>query len=192
MPEKNPLIVPILRILQSTAEPLDEHSLLKMLQEDGHFPALAKQAQLALFQKHFLIMNALYHLQQQLWQQGWLLEVSPLRIAIHLASENAGESLPGFNQDQALRDYYLDWQQLRATDEEGVNELLNGFWQRFVSEDQQYHSLQVLELPADADWAQIRSRYRQLAAEHHPDRGGEPQQFMAIREAYELLQRVKG
>lgn len=33
----------------------------------------------------------------------------------------------------------------------------------------------------------IREAYQKLAAKLHPDRGGDPQRFMLIRESYELL-----
>jgi DnaJ-class molecular chaperone len=32
---------------------------------------------------------------------------------------------------------------------------------------------------------QLKQRWRQLASEHHPDRGGDPNQFNDLRQAYE-------
>ena len=35
--------------------------------------------------------------------------------------------------------------------------------------------------------AEIKSAYRQLVREHHPDRQGDPVKFRAVAEAYEIL-----
>ncbi len=42
----------------------------------------------------------------------------------------------------------------------------------------------------DAGVADLKARYRKLAKEHHPDRGGDAAQFRALKSVYdELLQR---
>ncbi len=41
-----------------------------------------------------------------------------------------------------------------------------------------------LELPVSATPAEIRARFRELAAIHHPDRGGDAATFAAISRAY--------
>jgi len=46
---------------------------------------------------------------------------------------------------------------------------------------------QVLGVGADATAAEIKQAYRQLARQHHPDAGGDPEQFHRIQQAYELL-----
>jgi DnaJ-domain-containing protein 1 len=50
-------------------------------------------------------------------------------------------------------------------------------------------ALAVLELPPNATRQQIKRRYRVLAKQHHPDRGGDPQQMQRIIAAYEVLMR---
>jgi DnaJ domain len=47
---------------------------------------------------------------------------------------------------------------------------------------------EVLGLTANATWDEIRKRYRELAAQHHPDRGGDQVLFRAIQKAYKLLE----
>ena len=188
----NPLIIPILDILKQSDKAISEYDLMKSLESiEGLFPALSDDGQLALFQKHFLIMNALYQLQETLWQEHCYLQVSPLAIHVSLVEKEATNQLPDQGND-TLRSYYLDWTQFHDADTETVEALLNQFWQRFLAEDRQAESYQVLELDVGADWASIRDAYRRLAARHHPDRGGDAGQFMAIREAYEILQRTHG
>ena len=48
-------------------------------------------------------------------------------------------------------------------------------------------ALQVLGLPSNATPQQIKRRYRTLAKQYHPDRGGNQQQMQRIIAAYELL-----
>lgn len=43
----------------------------------------------------------------------------------------------------------------------------------------------VLRLPPDATLAQVRARHRALAMIHHPDRGGDPAEFLVVQDAYE-------
>ena len=47
-----------------------------------------------------------------------------------------------------------------------------------------------LELETGAPWEQVQSAYRRLAKEHHPDRGGDADQFRAIKDAYEQLKKL--
>ena len=78
---ENPLIVPVLEILSEADAAITEHQLMKTLeQDDEHFSELAESQNLALFQKHFLIMNALYQLQKQLLDEKVFLHISPLAI----------------------------------------------------------------------------------------------------------------
>lgn len=45
----------------------------------------------------------------------------------------------------------------------------------------------TLGVPRDADQDTIKRAYRRLAMQHHPDRGGDPNEFQKISEAYETL-----
>ena len=45
----------------------------------------------------------------------------------------------------------------------------------------------TLEASADAPRAEIERRYRRLAAQHHPDRGGDEERMKALNEAYGVL-----
>ena len=52
---------------------------------------------------------------------------------------------------------------------------------------QRQQALAVLGLPPNATRQQIKRRYRVLAKQHHPDRGGDQRQMQRIIAAYELL-----
>jgi DnaJ-class molecular chaperone len=45
----------------------------------------------------------------------------------------------------------------------------------------------VLGLTKDASPEDIKKAYRKLAREHHPDKGGDPEKFKKVQEAYETL-----
>jgi len=45
----------------------------------------------------------------------------------------------------------------------------------------------VLGVSRNADISEIRSAYKQLAKEHHPDKGGDPEKFKEISQAHEVL-----
>jgi hypothetical protein len=49
---------------------------------------------------------------------------------------------------------------------------------------------EVLGLPEGATAEQVKARYRELALRHHPDRGGDPEQFHCVRSAYEEARRA--
>lgn len=189
----NPLLPFVLGALRETPTGLSEYALLKRIEAAGApLPGSATDSNLALFQKHFLLMNALYQLQHSLWQEERLwLHISPLQIALATHDAATAQAL-SIKEGTSLRDYYLDWQQLRATDSAAVEALLAGFWRRIHAHDGRAAALTVLQLAADADWSGIKCQYRRLAAATHPDRGGDGTQFLAIREAYEVLRATIG
>ena len=47
-----------------------------------------------------------------------------------------------------------------------------------------YKTLGVSE---DTDQKEIKKAYRKLAAQHHPDRGGDEEKFKEVAEAYSIL-----
>lgn len=187
MPD-NPLIIPVLEILKRSDAAITEHQLMKSLeQDDRHFTELAESHNLALFQKHFLIMNALYQLQWQLLQDNILLHISPLAIYIQPCCMASGKNLPDINSDEHLRVYYTDWQNLQQASESSVNNLLDNFWRLYSKQENRLDAYHILDLPMQASWDEVQHRYRSLAAQHHPDRGGDAGKFIAIRQAYEIL-----
>jgi len=165
--KKNPIIIPILDILKVTGEAISEYELIGQLQQQLN--ALASEPaskQLALFQTHFLVMNALYQLQAQLSEDNVFLLISPLKIMLQTAV-----SQPALDQsriaivevgvEESLRSYYLDWNNFELTSERDVDALLNSFWQYYVAGDKQLAAFQTLHLSAQGKVAWMEYRVPQ-------------------------------
>lgn len=189
----NPLIIPILELLHAGDSDLNKPvwTLLELLSEIeslGIDWPVQGSAQQVIFQKNFLLMNALLQLQESLLSEGWVLNVSVMAIHLSRLSES-NQHLP--TEALSLREYYFDWSNFKATTED-VEKLLGQFWERYLAVDQQQEAFECLALPVDASFEQVKSRYRELAAQHHPDRGGDSAEFMAVRKAYELIKKSRG
>lgn len=183
--DANPLTGPILALLRAHPQGISEYQVIQQLGDA--WPTLASDPTVLLFQKHFLVMNALYRLQLRLWgEEGVYLSISPLLVRLEPATGADGQAVVE-STEQPLRDYYLDWSQFVDTDRAAVDALLAGFWQRFHAGGAVEEALAELGLALESDWGQVRHRYRQLAAASHPDRGGDPARFLAVRGAYEQL-----
>lgn len=91
-----------------------------------------------------------------------------------------------------LRAYYLDLTHLEKTGKQEVLQLLDAFWQRYTRHDRRAEALAELGLADPVDYLEIKRSYRELAMEHHPDRGGEMEKLQAINAAMELLEPLRG
>lgn len=188
----NPLIVPILDILKSATSKIGEYDLICKLEEQGmEYPVAGDSYNVSVFKKHFMTMNALYHLQQDMFDEGYYLNISALDINICPLTQISSISTLVDDAEQKVRDYYLDWQHFENTTESEVKALLDQFWNQYYAVDKKLDALTVLGLNEKAQWHEIKSSYRRLAADHHPDKGGDSTQFIAIREAYEILKCCK-
>jgi len=194
----NPFLRPIAKLLRSHAAPLSEYELLQQLAFTDNDLKLSSESSgdLALFRKHFLVMNALYQLQPIFKDEGFHLVISALKIELINCNQPSNDQSnlqeiihqPG---DEKIKAYYLNWDEFAQSDQESVETLLNSFWQRYFATDEEFSALNTLGLEEGSDWPTIRSRYRQLASQHHPDKGGKSARFIEIREAYELLACIK-
>jgi len=45
----------------------------------------------------------------------------------------------------------------------------------------------ILEISSNASFEEIKAKYKSLAQQHHPDKGGDPEFFKTIKNAYEIL-----
>jgi len=188
MPD-NPFKNAVLALVREFPLGLTEYDLIQRLQErDSSFAFTGETADLALFRKHFLVMNALYQLQSELFDTGMYLSVSPLDIRLEPVQVSDLTSPPADNA-APLREYYLNWDNFMQTGHADVAAMLLRFHERYLALDERLHAMQTLDLPADAPWETIKQTYRRLAAQHHPDKGGDPARFRAIRAAYEILLR---
>lgn len=191
--DTNPLIVPILDVLKNQQEAISEYQLIECLEKPlALVVGNTEGKQLALFQTHFLVMNALYQLQIEVVGEGYFLSISPLKIVLQPSGSDNEKALSEDGTERSLAEFYLDWSNYTDTNEDDVGALLDGFWQRYMADDKQLDAYHLLELEPGADWSEIQKSYRRLASVKHPDRGGVAAEFAEIREAYEVLARVYG
>jgi len=189
---RNPLIPAILTLLKNNLNGISEFDILSALKTQvPEFNQLAADANLQLFRQHFLIMNALYQLQQSLWQEERLaLSISALQIKLDLnttVERHTNNDISTY-VDSKLAEYYLDWAEYEKTDENEVSRLIASFYQRVNSTDSKQSALDVLNIKsAHPSKAEIKQQYRKLVKKHHPDSGGNHQAFIEIRQAYEQL-----
>lgn len=173
-------------LLRAAHEELSEYDLLQQLREAGiqPFSELEFHDSYALFQAHFILFHALHHLQARLHSNRIAsISISPLRICWR----DYEPSQPGLTGHDPMAAYYLDLDNLHATNADKVTDMLGRFWSGMGDYDKRAQALQVLDLAEGADADTIRKRYRQLAMEHHPDRGGSKDRLQMINAAADVL-----
>ncbi|MBW3696259.1 molecular chaperone DnaJ [Vibrio sp. T187] len=188
---ENPLLWPILEVLRKKPSGWKVHTLSAHLNELGLVPILDVVPEKDLFKRNFLIMNALYQLQETLYPDNWL-QVCAMDIVLmpsHQASSHA------VDHEDPLRDYYVHWHNYEAEEGE-VKRLLNEFWSRYRkfvgstngADMDRAKALSLFELPHDATQPDIRKRWRKLALKWHPDRdSGNTDKFRVLCEAWNVL-----
>lgn len=189
---KNPLVGPILAILKTHPSGISEFDVLKTLKDQlPEFSQLADDANLQLFRQHFLTMNALYQLQTSLWQEeNMMLNISALRIHLLSTSDIKMSANTSLNNsvDAKLAAYYLDWGEYEKTDADEVSRLLNSFYKGISQPGNRDSALKTLQIDcSNPSKSIIKQQYRKLAQKHHPDRGGDQDVFIGLRQAYEYL-----
>jgi|TARA_R110000764_G_scaffold3263_4_gene13716 DnaJ-domain-containing protein 1 len=189
---KNPLVGPILVILKTHPNGMSEFDILKALKERlPEFSQLADDNNLLLFRQHFLIMNALYQLQSSLWQEDNLtLHISAMRIHLISATQinRSGSTTLSDSVDAKLAAYYLDWAEYEKTGIDEVSHLLNSFYKGISLSGDRESALKTLQIQnTNPTKTVIKQQYRKLVQQHHPDRGGDQDLFIDLRQAYEYL-----
>lgn len=187
---ENIMMAPVLGLLHANPDGLSEYEIITKLKAQGLYIDAIEDPSMALYTGHFLVMNALYALQRELLADGLYLYISPMENRLYPTQAGGHGALRAASADAALSAYYLDWNNLDTMTPDGVDKLLTGFWERFVATDRQPDALAVLGLEAGVRWDEIMAAYRRLAAKHHPDKGGDAEQFMAVREAFLVLKGV--
>lgn len=154
---------------------LDEHHS-SFFDEIGSSPSL--------FKKHFYLFHQLHLLNQSLLEKGLRLIISPLEIRICGISD-AGQSI---SETDVLKDFYLNEENLNMSDEE-VNLMQKKFWEKYLALDQKAEAIQILGLEnvAELTISELKKKFNILAQEHHPDKGGDEESFIRIKEAYQTL-----
>ena len=133
-------------LLHAHPSGLSEFELIKQLESEGEpgFEAGCLKDNLSLFQTHFFLFHSLYQLADHLaLQNEWRLKISALSIQLFPTSKLNDNEL---TEADALRAYYLDLNNLEATDAEAIEDLLDQFWQRFLRNDTRSEALNTLGL----------------------------------------------
>jgi DnaJ-class molecular chaperone len=68
-----------------------------------------------------------------------------------------------------------------------VQQLLDDFWRALRGNQQQPEALATLGLSGRESAAEQKQQYRLLVQQHHPDKGGDAEQFRLIQAAWEQL-----
>nr|WP_246225687.1 DNA-J related domain-containing protein [Vibrio agarilyticus] len=187
---ENPLLWPIMGVLRKQPSGWKVHTLSTHLQQQGLLLQLDEQSDKDLFKRNFLIMNALFQLQELCYPEDWL-QVEAMDIVLH---RGVGQRYV-LDKLDPLREYYTSWQNYEADGGE-VRRLLNEFWTRYRRHMGTSHqevgdrqaALRLFELPANASATEIRRRWRKLAMRWHPDRSeGCAKRFRQLCQAWHIL-----
>lgn len=187
----NPLIWPVLSVLQASNSSWKIHLLAAELQQQGLIHQLDDNPGNDLFKRNFLLMNALFELQEILLPKQWL-QVKAMEIQIFRIVPTNVDLLQA--QDSSLRDYYLNWSNY-DTSTNVVREMLESFWNSYreyigINPQLMYknQALKVFELDETATDREIRQQWRRLALKWHPDRpDGDAIRFREVCEAWQSL-----
>ncbi|UTM58739.1 DnaJ domain-containing protein [Photobacterium sp. CCB-ST2H9] len=188
---ENPLIWSILGLLEKQHDGWMVHTMADALKQQGLINTLDDVPEQDLFKRNFLLMNALYQLQDMLLPEQWLqAQAMDIKLMANSGHQQVDAADP-------LREYYLDWQNYEA-DANAIRELLSSFWKQYqkhigtlsvTTNASWQQDLAILELTAEASPAQIRRQWRKLALRWHPDRpGGDTEKFRLACEAWQRIQ----
>lgn len=183
-----PILDSIEDILLTSKGKITEFELLKALiaRNESGFSSEVFSDEFTLFQSHFLLFHILYVLRDRLLKE----KASDLRIeCLHIEIlPLAREVNPNdVSRNDKLREYYLDLKNLESTTPGDVRDMLKSFWKKFTSFEKRESALKTMGLNPDASESEIKSKYRELAREHHPDKGGDAEKLIEINAAMEIL-----
>lgn len=169
---------------------ISEFQLINLLDKDPEAP-FSRPDMLdnwALFKAHFWLFHHLYLLQMSLREEGERLDILATCIQRYRTSSDRPSKSDTLTTTDPMADYYLDLDNLDRETPEGLNDKLNAFWQRLgAPQGQSSEDWQTLELSPPQSAPALRTQYRRLCQQHHPDRGGDAQRFKAIQGAYARL-----
>jgi hypothetical protein len=174
---------------------------------------------LTLYQNHFLLFHVLYRFQDAFYKEGKYLFVHFMRTIVAPYPEEgqcrffeehvgrfckvlcqSGRSYCDFHanmlgdtalEEVSIKYFYLDSQNFYKLDAETAKAFINGTWEILSHYDEYRKSFEILGLPETADLQLIKTRFRRLAKQYHPDRGAQSREkFHEISNAYQLLLRI--
>lgn len=186
----------MIQLLIEQKQSFNEAQLLRQLCESNQaiFQSSLFSDDLALFQSHFILFNALHRLNNTGQDSAtFSIEIDPSNIVAHFYQETSTDTeIKSFSKvDSIMRDYYLDWQNYDKTNKEDVEELLNNFWQKFSfmpTEPKditaQLQRMGFAELPNKIE---LKKSFKALSLKYHPDKGGDQTQFQQLLVDYQTI-----
>lgn len=164
-----------------------EYELVTIVDGLGLF-VWSEDFNLRLFQKHFVVQHCLYRLQRECLPH-YSIQITPLKIRLLTDTEKGQSQAVSDDPKRELAEYYLNLENLAAATSEDVSELLANFWKKYQAYQNRDEHLRQLGLEPGAGWEQVQERYRELAGKLHPDKGGDAEAFVQIRQAFEALKK---
>ncbi len=179
----------ILEILTDHSEGLTEYKLIEELRNRGYseFREGLVSGTLGLFQSHFLLFHILYSIRGKLRIESSMdMDIHCLKILLKPDMSNF-TTLPG--EVDNLQAYYMNLENLRDTNREDVDRMLEDFWNLFSKRDDLTEAYRLLNVDERTDINDVKRKYRNLVMEHHPDKGGDPNNIIALNAAMETINR---
>jgi len=180
---------------------IKEYDLMKHLVTQGFTQFTPSLDPLALFRGHFLLFHLLYRLQEK-WQNEakGLLCIHTLEICLQPNRKSLENTAFALTEADEIKRYYLDYNTFLTTQAQDVVNLIEQFWQSFGSQPSQslrYSDAEITEAkqclkistPLDVQTGSqvVMKQFRKLSQTHHPDKGGDAEDFHAICHAKEVL-----
>lgn len=148
------------------------------------------------FEVHFPLFHCLYTMKPDFYSQGFELQIHALSITLIRVGEGSAEqacttkaNLPESIQDP-LAGYYLDLDRYFNAKPHHIKRMVERFWQGLSGSDTELETdlaCELLGCEPDDSPAEIKKAFRRKAQALHPDRGGNPADFVKLRQAYETL-----
>lgn len=165
------------------------HTLFAHIGTHKAFEQLDTCPDKTLFKKNFLLMNALYQLQDSLVNEGYFLQLSSLHIQLLPQGRSPCPATPN-----PLQDYYLDWRNYDTSTAQ-IRQLLDDFWRAYQHQPTQLTECEFTkinqrwQLSVPFTKKQLHQRWRQLAFAYHPDHCAKPPcPFYVLQEEFSQLQ----
>jgi hypothetical protein len=86
-----------------------------------------------------------------------------------------------------LRVLYLALDAMRLNEKRGIGDVLGEAYLQLAAPERQRDPFEVLGIRPDAPEEVMEAAYKGLAKVHHPDKGGDPEVFKEVQDAYERI-----
>ncbi len=138
----------------------------------------------SLYKKHFYLFHHLYKLDASILGDRLKLSISATKLAVYIKDSFSSE----IAETDALGDFYGDIKNIDLSDIE-VHEMMSQFWVKYLAIEKKAEALSIFGFnQGDSINLQvIKRRYKQLVNQSHPDKGGDAEQFVKIKNAMKQL-----